>query len=120
VYTPLQDAIAAAFSSAQKTTAGHRKLVINLRSIWEQCATGTGLLGTPIGGGRAGEKAFVKDFTGFLNRVLMVKKSEVMGDRCLRFVDLFVRGLLDKGEYSLIRGIEVRPISTGKFPNSFP
>ncbi|KAG0637178.1 putative nuclear condensin complex subunit 3 [Tuber brumale] len=95
-YTPLQDAIATIFQSAQKTTAGHRKLAITMRSIWEQCAAGTGPLGTSIGGGRVGEKAFVKEFTGFLNRVLMTKKSEVVGDRCLRFIDLFVRGLLDK------------------------
>ncbi|PUU77631.1 nuclear condensing complex subunit [Tuber borchii] len=96
-YTPLQDAIATIFQSAQKTTAGHRKLAITMRSIWEQCAAGTGPLGASIGGGRVGEKAFVKEFTGFLNRVLMTKKSEVVGDRCLRFTDLFVRGLLDKG-----------------------
>ena len=113
VYSPLQTTIATAFSSAQKTTAGHRKLAINLRSVWEQCATGTGSVGAPIGGGRAGEKAFVKEFTGFLNRALVVKKSEVVGDRCLRFVDLFVRGLLDKGEYS-------RLISTANASNLFP
>ncbi|CAZ79208.1 unnamed protein product [Tuber melanosporum] len=95
-YTPLQDAIATIFQSAQKTTAGHRKLAITMRSIWEQCAAGTGSLGTSIGGGRVGEKAFVKGFTSFLNRVLVTKKSEVVGDRCLRFIDLFVRGLLDK------------------------
>ncbi|RPB03620.1 hypothetical protein L873DRAFT_1731528 [Choiromyces venosus 120613-1] len=94
-YTPLQDAIATVFQSAQKTTAGHRKLAITMRSIWEHCAAGTGPLGTLIGGGRVGEKAFVKEFTSFLNRVLVVKKSEVVGDRCLRFTDLFVRGLLD-------------------------
>jgi len=70
-----------------------------MRSIWEQCAAGTGPLGASIGGGRVGEKAFVKEFTGFLNRVLVTKKSEVVGDRCLRFTDLFVRGLLDKGQY---------------------
>ncbi|PWW72815.1 hypothetical protein C7212DRAFT_359859 [Tuber magnatum] len=95
-YTPLQDAIATIFQSAQKTTAGHRKLAITMRSIWEQCAAGTGPLGSSVGGGRVGEKAFVKEFTGFLNRVLVTKKSEVVGDRCLRFIDLFVRRLLDK------------------------
>lgn len=47
-----------------------------------------------------GEKAFANEFCHFLNRVLVVKKSEVVGDRCLRFTDLFVRGMLGMGEIS--------------------
>lgn len=74
--------------------------MINLRSTYEQCVNGTGSVGSSIpgGGGQRGEKAFVREFCRFLNRVLVVKKSEVVGDRCLRFADLFVRGLLEKGE----------------------
>lgn len=98
-YNTLQTAIAGVFAAAQKTTAGHRKLVINLRSTFEQCLNGTGTVGTTIPSGKyKGEKAFVNEFCRFLNRILVVKKSEVVGDRCLRFADLFVRGILDKGE----------------------
>lgn len=100
-YNTLQTAIAGVFAAAQKTTAGHRKLVINLRSTFEQCLNGTGVVGTTIPSGKyKGEKAFVNEFCRFLSRVLVVKKSEVVGDRCLRFADLFVRGILDKGETS--------------------
>ncbi|KAL7270925.1 chromosome condensation complex Condensin, subunit G [Rhizina undulata] len=97
-YTPLQNAIATIFASAQKTTAGHRKLVVNMRSIFDQCHQGTGPLGSTLegGGGQRGEKVFVKDFCRFLNRVLVVKKGEVVADRCLRFAEMFVRGALEK------------------------
>ncbi|RPB12529.1 hypothetical protein P167DRAFT_565197 [Morchella conica CCBAS932] len=84
--------------NAQKTTAGHRKLAVTLRATYEQCIAGTGTIGStvPGGGGQKGEKAFVKEFFRFLDRVLVVKKGEVVADRCLRFVDMFVRGLLEK------------------------
>lgn len=90
--------IATIFSQAQRTTAGHRKLVVNLRNVFEQCLAGTGAVGSTIGcKDRAGEKAFARDFCRFLNRVLVVKKSEVVGDRCLRLADLFVKNLVDGG-----------------------
>lgn len=100
-YNTLQAAIAGVFAAAQKTTAGHRKLVINLRSTLDQCLKGTGPVGITIPSGKyKGEKAFANEFCRFLNRALVVKKSEVVGDRCLRFTDLFVRGMLGKGETS--------------------
>ncbi|CCX12870.1 Similar to Condensin complex subunit 3; acc. no. Q10429 [Pyronema omphalodes CBS 100304] len=93
-YSPLQKTIASVFNQAQKTTAGHRKLVINLRSVFDQCIQGTGSIGGTIGvQGRQGEKMFVREFCRFLNRVLVVKKSEVVGDRCLRLADLFIANL---------------------------
>lgn len=98
-YTPLQKAIATIFSQAQRTTAGHRKLVVNLRATFDQCLTGEGSIGSTIGvTGRHGEKLFTAEFSKFLERVLNVKKSEVVGDRCLRLVDLFVRNLVNGGE----------------------
>lgn len=75
--------------------------MINLRSTYEQCLSGTGSVGSTVPqGGQRGEKAFLREFVKFLSRVLVVKKSEIVGDRCLRFTDLFVRGLLEKGEPS--------------------
>jgi len=97
-YTVLQRTIATIFSQCQRTTAGHRKLVINLRSVLDQCVAGTGAVGSTIGcDGRDGEKAFTRDFCRFVNRVLVVKKSEVVGDRCLRLVDLLMMNLLESG-----------------------
>jgi condensin complex subunit 3 len=101
-YSPLQKTIASVFNQAQKTTAGHRKLVINLRSIFDQCIQGTGSIGGTIGvQGRQGEKMFVREFCRFLNRVLVVKKSEVVGDRCLRLADLFIANLAGVGRLRL-------------------
>lgn len=98
-YGPLQTAVAGIFLQAQKTTAGHRKLVINLRAIFDQCLSGTGPVGSTIGvNGRKGEKLFAQVFFRFLNRALVVKKSEVVGDRCLRVADMFVRNLVQDPE----------------------
>jgi condensin complex subunit 3 len=96
-YTPLEKTIAQIFQQGQKTTAGHRKLVVNLRGVFDQCIAGTGSVGSTLGGlsGRAGEKEFTKAFCRFLNRVLVVKKSEVVGDRCLRLADGFIKNLVE-------------------------
>ncbi|KAA8900748.1 nuclear condensing complex subunit [Sphaerosporella brunnea] len=67
-----------------------------MRGIFDQCLAGTGSIGSTISAsGRAGEKIFTKDLCRFLNRVLVVKKSEVVGDRCLRLVDGFVKNLVE-------------------------
>lgn len=102
VYSPLQSAVSTIFASAQRTTAGHRKLATNLRNIHEQCVDARGP-GAPTGGGRAGEKAFGREFIRNLNKVLLVKKGEVVGDRCLRFCELFVRQAVEKGMQSDLR-----------------
>lgn len=74
---------------------------MNLRGVFDQCINGTGSIGSTIGvKGRQGEKLFNRDFCRFLNRVLVVKKSEVVGDRCLRLADLFVKNLVESGECS--------------------
>ncbi|KAF8460649.1 nuclear condensing complex subunit [Kalaharituber pfeilii] len=91
-YSPLQTAVSTIFNSAQRTTAGHRKLATNLRAIHEQCVEARGV-GAATGGGRAGEKAFGREFIRNLNKVLLVKKGELVGDRCIRFCDLFVKGI---------------------------
>jgi condensin complex subunit 3 len=103
-YTPLEAALAANFTQAQKMTAGHRKLVVRTRKVFEQCVAGTGNLGSTIPkSGREGEKTFVRAFCRFLNRALVVKRGEVVGDRCLRYVDLFVKNLVEgSGEISFV------------------
>jgi len=103
VYTPLQTAISTCFANAQRTTAGHRKLATNLRNIHEQCVKARGV-GASTGGGRAGEKAFGREFIRNLNKVLLVKKGEIVGDRCLRFCEHFVRHSVDKGRQSIYSG----------------
>lgn len=104
-YSPLQSAVSTIFASAQRTTAGHRKLATNLRNIHEQCVDARGI-GASTGGGRAGEKAFGREFIRNLNKVLLVKKGEVVGDRCLRFCELFVRQAVEKGMQSALCCVE--------------
>ncbi|KAF3930375.1 hypothetical protein AA313_de0203054 [Arthrobotrys entomopaga] len=85
-YTPLQKAIQNVFISAQGTTATHRKLCVSLRTTQEKCAQE----------GMRAEKAFCVEFTRCLNRALVVKKGEAVGDRILRFCDLFIRHIYEK------------------------
>ncbi|RVD88009.1 uncharacterized protein DFL_002209 [Arthrobotrys flagrans] len=85
-YTPLQKAIQTSFSSAQGSTATHRKLVVALRATQEKCAKE----------GMRAEKAFCVEFVRCLNRALVVKKGEAVGDRILRFCDSFVRHIYEK------------------------
>ncbi|KAF3935209.1 hypothetical protein ABW19_dt0200638 [Dactylella cylindrospora] len=85
-YTPLQKTIQNTFASAQGTTATHRKLVVTLRATQEKCAQE----------GLKSEKAFCVEFTRCLNRALVVKKGEAVGDRILRFCDLFIRHIHEK------------------------
>lgn len=82
----VQKAIQSAFSSAQNTTATHKKLVTTLRTLQEDCAN------------NGSEKEFKREFIKCLNRVLVVKKGEVVGDRVMRFCDLFIRHIHEKGQ----------------------
>lgn len=94
-YTALQTAVSQLFQAAQKTTSSHRKLTTQLRSIHQGCFQGTGVY-EEFGGGRSGEKAFCKEFMRVLSRVLVIPKKELVGDRCMRFADSFVKLLLEK------------------------
>jgi len=87
--SPVQKTVQNAFSSAQNTTATHKKLVITLRTLQEDCAN------------NGSEKEFKREFIKCLNRVLVVKKGEVVGDRVMRFCDLFVRHIHEKGQQVL-------------------
>lgn len=102
VYSPLQLGVSSIFQSIQKSTHPHRKAVTQLRTVQEQCYKGTGV-GATTGGGRLGEKAFGKEFIRNFNKILIVKRGEVVGDRCLRFCDMFISTIIEKGEFT--RGI---------------
>ncbi|ODQ66377.1 hypothetical protein NADFUDRAFT_13391, partial [Nadsonia fulvescens var. elongata DSM 6958] len=78
----LRTAIAQVFQDAQKSAAGHRKLVVTLKTIQTQ-AEEVGL-----------EQEFNKFFNRMINRVLPVKKNELSADRVVRFCDTFVRYLV--------------------------
>ncbi|MCJ1416351.1 hypothetical protein MMC32_002686 [Xylographa parallela] len=91
----LRERICAVFGDAQKSTAGHRKLVINLRKIHEACCY------EPSKPGKKelddyGEDDFNVEFARCVLRLVGIKKSEAVGDRILRFIGLFLRHASEK------------------------
>ena len=91
----LRTQISSIFRDAQRTTAGHRKLVVGLRKTQETCAY------EPHNGkgGRQdfGEDEFNAEFARCVVRLLGVKRSEGAGDRLVRFVGFFLRHASEKG-----------------------
>lgn len=93
----LRAQICTIFGDAQKTTAGHRKLVISLRKIQEACCY------EPTKPGKQGGDGFEEDdfnveIARCVIRLVGVKKSEGVGDRIVRFLGLFLRHASEKGE----------------------
>ncbi|KAL7626031.1 chromosome condensation complex Condensin, subunit G [Parahypoxylon ruwenzoriense] len=91
----LRTQICAIFRDAQKTTATHRKLVVNLRKIHEACCY------EPTRPKKAAsddfdEADFNNEFSRCVLRVMPVKKSESVGEKTIRFVGLFLRHANDK------------------------
>ncbi|KAI1773694.1 condensin subunit Cnd3 [Hypoxylon cercidicola] len=91
----LRRQVCAIFRDAQKTTATHRKLVVNLRKIHEACCY------EPTRPNKSAptdfhEPDFNNEFTRCVLRVMPVKKSEGVGEKTIRFVGLFLRHANDK------------------------
>jgi condensin complex subunit 3 len=88
--TSLRVQICSIFRDSQKSTASHRKLVVNLRRIQEACCY------EPTSRKKTGaedfdEEEFTQEVTRCVLRVLPVKKSESAGDKVIRFLGLFLR-----------------------------
>lgn len=81
-------------SAAQRTTAGHRKLVVGLRKIQETCCYEQA---NNQGQEEFGEDDFNVEVARCVIRLMGVKKSESVGDRIVRFLGLFLRHASDKG-----------------------
>ncbi|KAK6822985.1 hypothetical protein PG987_014530, partial [Apiospora arundinis] len=98
----LRTQVCAVFRDAQKSTATHRKLVVNLRKIHESCCYEPPA--RPAGKGKSQaadsldfeETDFNAEFTRCVLRVMPVKKSEGVGEKTIRFVGLFLRHANDK------------------------
>lgn len=96
---PLRSQICAIFRDAQKTTASHRKLVVNLRKIHESCCYEPTRPKKPAAGAPVedfDEDDFNTEFTRCIMRAMPVKKSEGVGEKTIRFVGLFLRHANDK------------------------
>lgn len=93
----LRTQIASIFRDAQRTTASHRKLVINLRKIQEACCYEPSSKKKNLTGAEDfDEQQFAYEFTRCVLRVMPVKKSETVGEKVVRFIGIFLRHATDK------------------------
>jgi hypothetical protein len=88
--------LAPIFNQVQHTTANHRKNLVSLRKIQEQCSSITEP--TPKGLKLIGEKAFNTELIGMVNRILSIKKGEAVADRVVKFVAGYVAYTTEQGE----------------------
>ncbi|PNH51587.1 hypothetical protein VD0003_g5671 [Verticillium dahliae] len=93
--SPLRSQICTVFRDAQRNTASHRKLVVNLRKIQEACCyEPTNPKKTDMN--NFDEEAFNHEFVRCVLRVMPVKKSESVGEKVIRFVGVFLRHANEK------------------------
>lgn len=100
--------VCAIFADAQRSTTGHRKLVVRLRKLQEICA---GIAQQNKKGKEQQEeqekvpppdeeslasKEFNVEVGRCMLRILPIKKSEPVGDRVLRFLDTFLAHATEK------------------------
>ncbi|KAI0378759.1 condensin subunit Cnd3 [Hypomontagnella monticulosa] len=91
----LRTQICSIFRDAQKTTATHRKLVVNLRKIHEACCYEP-TRPKKNASNDFDEADFNNEFSRCVLRTMPVKKSEGVGEKTIRFVGLFLRHANDK------------------------
>jgi condensin complex subunit 3 len=88
--------LAPIFDQVQNTVANHRKNLVSLRNIQEQCSGITEA--TPKGLKAIGEKAFNAVFIDMVNRILVVKKGVAVADRVVKFVANYVTYTTEQGQ----------------------
>ncbi|KIL95853.1 condensin complex subunit 3 [Fusarium avenaceum] len=91
----LRSKVCAIFRDAQRTTATHRKLVVNLRKIQESCAYEP----TNPDESQANEfdeDAFNHEFIRCVSKIMPIKKSESVGEKSIRFTGLFLQHAIAK------------------------
>ena len=95
--TSLRNQICSIFADAQRTTATQRKLVVTLRKVQEACCYEPPNPKKNQKGDEFGEEEFNDEFGRAVLRVFVVKKSEPVGDRIIRFLGLFLKYASEKG-----------------------
>ena len=90
------------FSDAQKSAAGHRKLLVGLRKIQEACCYEPT---PPSKLSRQGfnEENFKVEVAQCVIRLMGVKRGEAVGDRIILFLGSFLRHAGEKGREKLLR-----------------
>ncbi len=92
----LRTQICNVFSDAQKSAIGHRKLLVGLRKIQEACCYEP-TRSDKFGGQGFNEDDFNVEIARCVIRLMGVKRSEVVGDRIVRFLGSFLRHASEKG-----------------------
>lgn len=88
--------ICSIFKDAQKSTASHRKLVINLRKIQETCCYEPTTKNKKATSEQFDEEQFTHEVIRSTIRAMPVKRSESVGERVIRFIGLFLRHANEK------------------------
>lgn len=122
--------VCAIFADAQRSTTGHRKLVVRLRKLQEICA---GIAQKNRKGKdqeqeevvipeeeTIAEKEFNVEVGRCMLRILPIKKSEPVGDRVLRFLDTFLAHAAEKDNelFASAAGEEDEMQSSSETPTS--
>lgn len=92
----LRTQICAIFRDAQRTTATHRKLAVNLRKIHESCCFEPANSTEAALSSVYDEEAFNTEFVRCVLRVMPVKKTESVGEKSVRFIGFYLRYASDK------------------------
>lgn len=87
----LRRLLAKEFQDAQKSLAGHRKIVASLKNIQSQ-AVAFGM-----------EKEFNKQYARLMNRVLPVKKNEASADRLVKLCQTFCIQIQQECKYRKLK-----------------
>ena len=98
----LRTQICRVFSDAQKSAAGHRKLLVGLRKIQEACCYEPTPPSKPSRQG-FNEENFKVEVAQCVIRLMGVKRGEAVGDRITHFLGSFLRHAVEKGREKLLR-----------------
>jgi len=92
----VDEEIIAIFQQAQANGASHRKNVVQLHKLFVHAAQQS-----PSSARVFNEKAFNTLFEGMVHKVLPLKKGTTVADRIVKFVGLFVKFTVEKGNQSV-------------------
>jgi len=109
--TSLRDTVCSIFADAQSGVTTQRKSAVNLRKIQELCSYETPNKSKHAFAGDAAEydeADFNNEVARCVLRVLVIKKSEPVGDKLIKFVGFFLKHASDK-DNAIFRNPEADP-----------
>ena len=95
--TTLRTQVCAIFAEVQRAVSGQRKLVVRLRKVQEACCYESVDSSARLDAEEFDENEFNAEMVRCTIRILPVKKSELAGDRLVRFLGMFLKHSTDAG-----------------------